>query len=74
MADLAPDYFVEQQRVRMQIASMRTQVERAKLEIMEMAARRDKARETIETSEQAIVKMEAALDELIQTHGEPPEE
>ena len=74
MADLKPDYFVEQQRVRMNIAAMRTQVERAKLEIMEMAARREKAIESIETSQQAIVKMEATLEELIQTHGDPPKE
>ena len=74
MADLAPDYFVEQQRLRMNIANLQTQVERAKLEIMEMASRKAKAREAIDGSESAIVDLSERLATLIQTHGEPPEE
>ena len=75
MADLRPDYHVEQQRLRMNVMNLRLQIERAKLEVMEMAARKVKARETIESSEAAIKDMDAKLAELIKTHGEPsPEE
>ncbi len=75
MADLMPDYHVEQQRLRMNMMNLRLQIERAKLEVMEMAARKVKALETIESSELAIMGLDEKLAELIQTHGEPsPEE
>ena len=74
MADAQPDYFVEQQRTRMNIAKLRTQIEQQKLEIMEMASRKAKARESIAASEKAVVGLEETLEKLIATHGAPPEE
>ncbi len=74
MADAIPDYFVEQQRCRMNIAKLRTQIEQQKLEIMEMSSRKAKARESIASSEAAVVNLEKTLAELIETHGEPPQE
>lgn len=70
MADVIPDYHVEQQKIRMNIANLRLQIEKCKLEIMEMVSRKKTAQETIEASEKIIVEKEKTLAELIETHGE----
>ena len=64
-----PNYRVEQQRLKMQIAAQEHAVEQRKLEIMEMVDRKNKATEQIQAAKQAIAHMTKSLSELIKNHG-----
>ncbi len=70
MADAMPDYHVEQQRLTTDIAALRHNLERYKLEIMEMESRKKKALGNIEATEKAIAENHERLKGLIETHGE----
>ena len=69
MADVMPDYALEQQRLRAQIASFRHNLERHKLEIMEVESRKRSALDNIAATGKAIAEHEARLAGLIETHG-----
>lgn len=71
MADVMPDYRVEIQRVRSEIASLTATLERQRLEIMEMESRRARTLENIAASEAAIQEREATLAGLVEEHGPP---
>ena len=72
MADVMPDYFVEQQRVRAQIASLKHSLERQKLEIMEIDHRRAKTVENMASTEDAIKSRQKDLTALEKEHGKAP--
>jgi len=69
MADVLPNYQVEMQRLRMQIAELRANMERQKLEIMEMEDRKSRLEENIQASINSIGEYEAQLVSLQETHG-----
>lgn len=69
MADVMPDYALEQQRLKAQIASFRHNLERHKLEIMEVESRKRAALDNIAATCKAIAEHEARLAGLIETHG-----
>ena len=71
MADSMPNYHVEQQRLKSQIASLNATVERQVLEVMEMEDRIERSKENIEASRVAIAEAEGRLVGLIETHGKP---
>ena len=73
MADAMPDYFVEQQRVISQIAAQENTIQRQRLDIMEMDARKRKSFENIKAAKEAIVSMKETLASLIDTHGQAAE-
>ncbi len=64
-----PNYHVEQQRLKSQVASLRATIERQVLEVMEMEDRIARSRENIEASRVAIDEAEGRLVALIETHG-----
>jgi protein subunit release factor B len=70
MSDSLPDYQVEQQKLKSQIAAQHANIERQKLEILEMASRKRKHEENIVAAHKAIVEMEGNLRSLAETHGE----
>lgn len=72
MADVTPDYFVEQQRLIVQISSLKTNLQRSMLEIMELDSRRRKAVINVEATRAAIAEAEENLASLVDVHGEPP--
>ena len=71
MSDVMPDYHVEQQKVIVQISTLKTNLERNKLELMELESR--KAQNTInkEALELAIKEHDEKLKSLVTTHGKP---
>jgi len=69
MADAMPDYALEQQRLKAQIAALRHNLERFKLEIMEVESRKRAALENIDATDAAIEEHEARLASLVDTHG-----
>ena len=69
MADATPDWHVEQQRLRTHIAQLRHNIERCKLEIMEMDSRTAKAVGNMKATQMAIVDDEKNLKALIAEHG-----
>jgi protein subunit release factor B len=69
MADAMPNYQVECQRLRMQIASLKANIERQKLEILEMEDRKRTALENIEATKKAISEYKIQLKELEEAHG-----
>ena len=73
MADILPDYHVEQQRLVVQISSLKTNLERFKLEVMDLDSRRAKAVGNYEASIIALSEAESNLQALIDVHGEPPD-
>lgn len=74
MADAVPNYFVEQQRLKTQISAQRHNIERQRLDIMEMADRARRHLENIAASEKAIGEMEVSLQQLQEAHGEAGEQ
>ena len=72
MADATPDYFVEHQRLKVQIASLKTNLDRSILEIMEIDFRRKKAVTNIESTRVAIAETEDSLASIVDAHGEAP--
>ena len=73
MADVMPDYKMEQQRLRMQIAALNHNLERYRFEVMEVESRKAKAFENIAATEKAIGDLETNLAGLAKTHGKLPE-
>ena len=71
MADVMPDYHLEIQKLRMGIASLQHNIERYKLDIMEVASRKKKAFDNLAATTAAIEEHEKRLAGLIETHGEP---
>lgn len=69
MSDVMPNYEVEKQRLRSQIATLRANIERQRLEIMELEDRKSRALENIEATEKAIKEYEKQLRGLEETHG-----
>lgn len=70
MADVMPDYHLEQQRLIAQIASLKSNVEQQKLEIMQIESRREKLVENIEATKKSVGDLEKDLRGLVETHGE----
>ena len=70
MADVMPNYMVEQQRLVSAIAAQRAAIERSKLDILELADRKVRAVESIAASEKAIDHSETNLNSLKKAHGE----
>jgi TolA-binding protein len=69
MADVMPNYQVEQQRLRSQIAALKANIERQKLEIMEMQERERATLENIEATKKSITECRIQLKELEKVHG-----
>ncbi len=72
MGDVMPDYHVETQRLRVQLSTLQANMERYKLEIMEMKSKERKAYENMEVTTKAILETTERIDGLIETHGEAP--
>lgn len=70
MADVTPDWQVEIQRKRMELAGFRHNVERFRLQIMEHESRAKEARANIVATEEAMAEYEARLADLLATHGD----
>jgi hypothetical protein len=73
MSDVIPDYHVEIQRLRVQVASLKQNIERYKLEVMEMDSRRRKALENLEATGKALKETSRNIDQVLEAHGEPEE-
>jgi len=69
MADVMPNYKLEQQRLRAKIAEQRATIERQRLDILEMDDRRARHEENIAAAEKAIEKFTNDLKSLEETHG-----
>lgn len=69
MADVTPNYKVEMQRLRAQIASQLSTIEAQKLAILEMADRSKRHEENIVAAEAAMVAYREQLAGLEATHG-----
>ena len=69
MADKLPNYFVEQQRIKTEIANQRSTIARQYLEIMEMSDRKSRILENIEAAQAVIDDREQKLQGLINEHG-----
>lgn len=69
MSDVMPDYYVEQQKLVVQIMTLQTNMARSKLEIMQLDSRRAGALENIQSTERAIGECEERLRGLEETHG-----
>jgi hypothetical protein len=67
--DKQPNYLVEQQRLRSQIAAQIATIERQKLEVLELVDRKLRHEENIEAACQAINDMQAQLNSLANAHG-----
>lgn len=72
MADVMPNYNVESQRLRSQIAALKANIERQKLEIMEMQDRERTTLENIEATKKSVAECRIQLKELEETHGITP--
>lgn len=70
MADVMPNYKVEQQRLRARIAEQRAQIEGQTLAILEMADRKARHEGNIDAARRAIEEMETQLASLAEAHGE----
>lgn len=69
MADVGPNYHVEQQRLKSSLAALRANIEAQQLAILEMADRAQKHRENIAASLKAISEYEANLRAMEAAHG-----
>lgn len=69
MSDVMPNYHVEKQRLKHQMAAQRATIEQQKLAIMEMSDRKMRHLENIESAEEAISNMNAKLKSLEEAHG-----
>ena len=69
MADVVPNYHVEQQRLLAQIYTLRSTYQRQKLEVMEMADRKERLEVNMAATKSGIAEARGKLDDLIKTHG-----
>lgn len=74
MADVMPDYMVEQQKLRADIATLESTIQKQLLSIMQADAQRMKYVENIEASKEAIKERKKQLAGLEKEHGKalPP--
>lgn len=70
MADVGPDYRVEQQRLRSQVAQLRANLERFRLDLIEFESRELQTQGNIEATEAAIIEHDGKLTSLIEAHGD----
>lgn len=73
MADVMPNYQVEQQRLRAQIAAQQATIEAQKLAILEMEDRRTRHEENIAAAQKAISTLTEQLHSLMAAHGDMPQ-
>ena len=73
MGDLMPDYKVEQQKLRVQVASLKANKERAILELMEVESRKIQIGINLKASDVAVIEAEDKLRSLENEHGKPAE-
>jgi hypothetical protein len=71
MADVTPDWHVEQQRLVVDISSLKTNLARSELEIMELDSRRSRSVTNHEATLVAIKEAEEKLAALVEVHGKP---
>lgn len=69
MADVLPNYEVEQQRLRAQIAAQKATIEQQRLAILEMQDRTRRHQDNIDAALKAIAALEQQLQSLIDEHG-----
>ncbi len=69
MSDVMPDYGVEQQKLHVQVANLRAQLERYKLEIMEADSKKVQANKNIVATKEAITRTEENIASLAGAHG-----
>lgn len=69
MADVMPDYHVEQQKLVVQIMTLQANAARSKLEIMQLESRKVSALENIQSTDRAIDDCKERLKGLEETHG-----
>ena len=74
MGDVVPNWRLEQQRLRAQIAEQRSRIEAQRLAILEMADRKLRHEENIDAALKAISTYEEQLHGLEATHGPLTEE
>lgn len=74
MPDVTPNYRVEIQRIKSNIAAQQANIERQRLEILEMVDRKGRHEENILAAQRAIADLEQQLAQLSQAHGELTEE
>jgi len=73
MGDLMPDYHVEQQKMIVQVASLKANKERAKLELMEVESRKKQIHINLKAADVGIKEAEEKLFSLEKEHGQPVE-
>lgn len=71
MADVMPDYMVEIQKLRVSQRSMEHNLERYRLELLEVESRKAQAYSNIAATRKALKELGEKLDSLIEAHGEP---
>ena len=69
MSDVMPNYKVEQQRLRAQVAEQQAAIARQTLAILEMADRKARHLENIAGAQRAIEQFQEQLAGLEETHG-----
>jgi len=69
MADAMPDYFVEQQKLVVQEMTLKANLERTKLEIMQLDSRKESAKVNMQSTLDAIKECEKKRKGLEDTHG-----
>ncbi len=74
MADVMPDYNYEIQKLKVQLKGLEHNMEKYKLELIEMEGRKIKALDNIEATERAMRETQETLDGLVKTHGKEPED
>jgi hypothetical protein len=67
--DVTPNWHLEQQRLRAQIAQQQATIEAQRLAIMEMDDRKSRNEENITAALAAILNYQEQLDSLEATHG-----
>ena len=72
MADVMPNYHVEQKKLEFQIKNLEANLLRFELEILEIIDRKKKAIENIEATNRAVAEHTARLQSLEKEHGAPP--
>ena len=74
MSDSSINYKTEQQRLKMQILAQRHQIEKQRLDIMEMSDRVERHLVNIASAEKAIGEYEFNLAKLEDAHGTIPDD
>ena len=72
MADIGGDWGLDQQRIRMDVATHLATIEKQKHELLQLAVRRKQIIVNIRAIEDALVDVRARLEDSIEAHGEAP--